>query len=220
MSDLATLRNRVEQKLWDTGNAVWTTEALDEAIWEALDEYSQVLPQTSSEVLTLAADGREIDVSTLAGLLNITRVYWPYDSSEEIWPPNRVNGFRLDWIAGDPVLVLTAFNGDQPQSGDEVKVWYTCRQTIEDLDLATETTIPAAHESLLVLGAAGHAVEGRSLDLLRISEVDPDLVSKYEKWAESRLKEYRACLEQLRGEAARGGESWGNGWELDKWEGG
>jgi hypothetical protein len=218
MSDLATLRNRVEQKLWDTANEVWSTEALDEAIWEALDEYSQALPQTSSEVLTLAADGREIDVSTLDGLLNVTRVYWPYDSTEEIWPPNRVNGFRLDWIAGDPLLVLTSFEGAQPQAGDEVKVWYTCRHMIEDLDLATETTVPAVHESLLVLGAAGHAAQGRSLDLLRISEVDPELVTKYEKWAEGRLSEFRASLELLRGEAARGGESWGTGWSLDKWE--
>jgi hypothetical protein len=218
MSDLATLRGRVEQKLWDTANDVWSTEALDEAIWEALDEYSQALPLATADELTLTAAGRSIDVSTLDGLLNVTRVYWPYDSSQETWPPNRVNGFRLDWIGGDPLLVLTSFEGAQPQVGDEVKVWYTCRHTIEDLDLATGTTVPAVHESLLVLGAAGHAAQGRSLDLLRISEVDPDLVTKYEKWAEGRLSEFRASLELLRGEAARGGESWGAGWSLDKWE--
>jgi hypothetical protein len=218
MSDLATLRGRVERKIWDETNAVWSDDVIDEAIWEALDEYSQALPLAAEEVLTLAASGRTIDVSTLSGLLFVTRVYWPYDSTEEIWPPNQVRGFRLDWVAGDPYLVLTAYAGAEPQTGDEVKVWYTSRQTIEDLDLATETTVPAVHESLLVMGAAGHAVQGRSLDLLRISEVDAELVTKYEKWAEGRLKEFRASLELLRGEAARSGESWGAGWSLDKWE--
>ena len=218
MSDLATLRGRVETKIWDETNAVWSDDVIDEAIWEALDEYSRVLPLAAEEVLTLTAAGRTIDVSTLSGLLSVTRVYWPYDSTEEIWPPNQVKGFRLDWVAGDPYLVLTAYDGTAPQAGDEVKVWYTCKQTIEDLDLATETTVPAAHESLLVMGAAGHAVQGRSLDLLRISEVDADVVTKYEKWAEGRLSEFRASLEQLRGAAARGGESWGSGWSMDKWE--
>jgi hypothetical protein len=219
MSDLATLRGLVERKLWDETNAVWSDDVIDQAIWEALDEYSRMLPLAAEEVLTLAAAGRSIDVSSITGLLSVTRVYWPYDSSEEIWPPNQVKGFRLDWVAGDPYLVLTAYDGTEPQTGDEVKVWYTCRQTIEDLDLATGTTVPALHESLIVLGAAGYAVQGRGLDLLRISEIDPDLVTKYEKWAEGWLQEFRAKLEQLRGESARAGESWGTGWELDKWEG-
>lgn len=219
MSDLATLRGRVEVKIWDETNDVWSDDVIDAAIWEALDEYSQALPLAAEEVLTLAASGRTIDVSSLTGLLSVMRVYWPYDSSEEIWPPNLVRGFRLDWVAGDPYLVLTAYDGSEPQTGDEVKVWYTSRQTIEDLDSATETTVPAVHESLLVMGAAGHAVQGRSLDLLRISEVDADLVSKYEKWAEGRLSEFRASLELLKNAAARGGESWGTGWGLDKWEG-
>jgi hypothetical protein len=197
---------------------VWSDDVIDEAIWEALDEYSRVLPLAAEEEVTLTASGRTIDVTALTGLLSVTRVYWPYDSTEEIWPPNQVRGFRLDWVAGDPYLVLTAYDGSEPQSGDEVKVWYTCRQTIEDLDSATETTVPAAHESLLVLGAAGHAVQGRSLDLLRISEIDADLVTKYEKWAQDRLSEFRASLEQLRSAAARGGESWGSGWSMDKWE--
>jgi hypothetical protein len=218
MSNLAELEVRVAGVLWDVSQAVWSQEVLEEAIRTALDAYSQVVPQGTSAVVTLAAAGRQLDIFMLDGLLNVTRVYWPYDSTEETWPPNRVKGFRLDWIATNPVLTLTAFDGPQPQTGDEVKIWYTCRHTIEDLDEADETTLPEQHESLLVLGAAGHAVQGRSLDLLRISEVDPDLVSKYERWAEGRLAEFRAGLEVLRGQAARGGESWGEGWRLDKWE--
>jgi hypothetical protein len=219
MSDLATIRARVERKLWDETNAVWSDDVIDEAIWTALDEFSQVFPQTTSEVITLDADGREIDISDLDGLLNVTRVYWPYDSSEETWPPNRVKGFRLEWIAGDPILTFTAIDGDQPQTDDEVKIWYTCRQTIDDLDSETETSLNSLQETLIIIGAAGYAVQGRGLDLLRISEIDPDLVTKYEKWADGRLLEFRAKLEQLRGESARAGESFATPWTLDKWDG-
>jgi hypothetical protein len=218
MSNLAEIRGRVRKKLWDVSQAVWSDELLEQAIRTALDAYSQILPQGSSAVVSLAAGGRQLDLFMLDGLLNVARVYWPYDSTEETWPPNRVRGFRLDWIATNPLLTLTAFDGQQPQAGDEVKIWYTCRHTLEDLDEADQTSLPEAHESLLVLGAAGQAVQGRSLDLLNISEMDPDLVNKVERWAEARLQEFQAQLQVLRAEATRGGESWGEGWRLDKWD--
>jgi hypothetical protein len=218
MSTLAEIRDRVEAKLLDGTNVIWDTDTIDEAIRTALDEYSLALPFTKDEVIDLAADGREIDLSGIDGLLKVTEVRWPYDSTTEQWPPNRVRGFYLYWNEGAPVLQLNQIDGDQPQSGDEMRIWYVIRQTIEDLDAADTTTVPAVHESLLVLGAAGLCVDGRSLDLLRVTEIDPGLVTKYEKWAEARLKEFRASLELLRGEQARCGSSWGAGWSVDKWD--
>jgi hypothetical protein len=219
MSTLAEIRDRVEAKLLDATNVIWSTDTIDEAIRTALDEYSLALPATKDEVITLAAAGREIDLSGVDGLLKVTQVRWPYDSDVEQWPPNRVRGFYLYWNDGAPVLELNQIDGGQPQIGDEVRVWYIVRQAIEDLDLAAATTVPAVHESLIVLGAAGLSVDGRSLDLLRVTEIDPGLVTKYEKWAEARLKEFRASLELLRGEQARCGSSWGAGWSVDKWDG-
>ena len=34
----------------------------------------------------------------------------------------------------------------------------------------------------------------------------------------AQLKQFRDGLDQLRAMEARGGASWGNGWELDKWD--
>ncbi len=218
MSDLTVLRGRVELKLSDVGNVIWSTDALDEGIQSALDEYNAVMPAKAEETLTLAAAGREIDLSEIDGLIKVTEVWWPYDSDAEIWPPNRVLGWYQFTSADGPVLFLNQIDGAQPQAGDEVRIWYTLRQAIEGLAGATEGTLPLDHESLLVLGAAGHAVQGRALDLLRVTEVDPGLVAKYEKWADDRLKEYRASLEILRSEQARSGVSWGPGWAVDKWE--
>ena len=217
MSTLAELRDRIEQTLLDTTNTIWSTDALDEALRAALAEYNLVLPAKVVDDITLTEAGREIDLSDIAGLLKVTEVWWPYDSTAQPWPPNRVRGWYLYDGSEGKVLFLNQIDGAEPQSGDEVRIWYTVMQTIEDLDLAAATTVPAEHESLLVLGASALAVSGRGLDLLRVTEIDPGLVDKYSKWAEARLKEFRASLEVLRGEAARCGSSWGPGWSVDKW---
>jgi hypothetical protein len=46
MSTLAEIRDRVEAKLLDETNVVWSTDTIDEAIRTALDEYSLALPYT------------------------------------------------------------------------------------------------------------------------------------------------------------------------------
>jgi hypothetical protein len=104
------------------------------------------------------------------------------------------------------------------RSDDEVRIWYTVRQAIEDLDLAAATTVSPVHESLLVMGAAARAVSSRDVDLLRITEIDINQVARYEKWAAERLAEFRASLQLIRGEEARSGASWGPGWSVDKWD--
>jgi hypothetical protein len=85
MSTLAEIRDRVEAKLLDETNVIWSTDTIDEAIRSALDEYSLALPATMDEVITLEAAGREIDLSDIAGLLKVTQVRWPYDSGVEQW---------------------------------------------------------------------------------------------------------------------------------------
>jgi hypothetical protein len=117
MSTLAELRDRVEVTLSDATNTIWSTDVLDEAIQSALDEYSQVLPVKAVEVITLTAAGREIDLSGVAGLLKVTEVWWPYDSTSEVWPPNRVRGFYQYTTVDGPVLFLNQLDGDEPQIG-------------------------------------------------------------------------------------------------------
>ena len=62
---LADLRDRLEEILADTGNAIWSTGNLDEAIRQAVHEYSLARPQEQQTSITLTADGREISTSTI-----------------------------------------------------------------------------------------------------------------------------------------------------------
>lgn len=77
MSTLAQLRDLVELDLDDAGNATWSTDDIDRGIEKALRDYSQVNAQQAVGTVTLAADGREVSISTLTGLTRVVKVWFP-----------------------------------------------------------------------------------------------------------------------------------------------
>jgi hypothetical protein len=111
MSTLAEIRDRIEEMLMDTTNAIFTSDLLDESIRQALDQYNYVNPLTMETVITLPGDGREIALSGISGLVKVLDVWWPYDSAatEETWPPNRVRDRR-----GGSRVVLQASDDREP----------------------------------------------------------------------------------------------------------
>ena len=136
MSTLAEFRDRVEQVLQDTGNAIWDTATIDESLKHALDQYNGVNPVHMETVIVLPGDGREIALSGITGLIDVLDAWWPYDSvaTAETWPPNRVAGWRLWWDDAQPLLFLEIDAGAQPKTDEEVRIWYTKRHTIEGLE--------------------------------------------------------------------------------------
>jgi hypothetical protein len=222
LSTLSQIRDRVEATLMDVANAIWDTATLDESLRQCLDEYTAVFPLMSETVIVLPGDGREIAIESLAGMLEVLEVWWPYDSdaATEAWPPNRVRGFRVYWDDARPVLFLDLVGGDQPQQDDEVRIWYAKAQTIQDLDSAAVTTVLTSHESQLVKGAAGHAALSRMADLIEDGSIDLYGVGLLATWGRTREREWASFLEGLRRQSARRGVPWGSGWALDKWDSG
>ena len=106
-------------------------------------------------MITLPGDGREIALSDLTGLTEVTQVWWPYDfdAASETWPPNKVKGWRLWWDDAQVVLFLDIIDGSQPQTDEEVRIWYVIPHTIQDVDSADSTTIQDAHITKIVEGA-------------------------------------------------------------------
>ncbi len=213
---LATLRARVQLFLSDTGATAYTTDLVDEAIRQALSEYSEVLPRHVDTCLTLPAAGREIALDSLTDLVAVTDVYWPYDSLEESWPPNRVAGFSLNFDDGQPLLTLTSKTGSQPQAGDELRLWYTTPQHLDGLDGAAGTTILPTHESWLVLGAAGYAAIQRAGDVSATYTETARTQANLEAWGQMRLAQFRSKLAQFAITATQRGQTFGAGWKLDE----
>lgn len=185
MSNLAAIRDRVEQQLVDTGNAIWSTGLIDEGLRQALAEFSLALPVHQITTLTLSSDTYELDISTISGLLDVDRLWLPYTAASPENPPNWI-GFD-HWRDND-ILYLGEYQG---QSGDVARIFYTAVQTIEDLDSATSTTLTALQESILVNGGAGFAATSRSLDLQEQVTLGTRVTKEIQTWGERRLQSFR-----------------------------
>ncbi len=215
---LATLRARVQVLLSDSGATAYTTTAIDEAIRQAMNDYSEIWPRQLDTVLTLPAAGREIALNSLADLTNVTAVYWPYDSLAEAWPPNLVTGFSLTFDDGQPLLTLTSKTGAQPQADDELRLWYTTPQTLDGLDGAAGTSVNITHESWIALGAAGYAALLRAGDVSATYTESAQTQANLEQWGAMCLAQFRAKLAQLSLTATQRGQPFGAGWKLDDYD--
>jgi len=203
MSTLTILRDRAEQRLLDNSNAIFTTGLLEECVRLALHEYSGVSPQRVIGTITLGADGREVALSSLTGLLTVDRVWYDYDAADPDEPP-QWRRFEV-W----PGNILYLPGATEPASGEVLRVYYTRLHTLNGLDSASVTTIPADHYSLLVEGAAGYAATSREVDLTELVAMSEDAVGQLRAWGESRLGWFRGRLAELRPRELAGPVSWG-----------
>jgi hypothetical protein len=157
---LATLRDRVELILADSGNAIWSTDDIDEGIRQALHEYSKVRPLRAISTLSISSTGREVDASSLTGILGVQEIWCTYTSSDPEFPPNR-RAFTY-WPDEQTIYVHDDY---EPTSGDTMRVFFTKLQTLNGLDSATATGFLDDDETLIAIGAAGYAATSRAVDL-------------------------------------------------------
>ena len=210
---LTTLRDRVELILADSGNAIWSTDDIDEAIRQALHEYSKTRPLRAVSTLSLGADSREIDVSSLSGLLGVSGAWIPYTSTDPEYPANVVP-FEF-WPDQGKIYVVGAY---EPQNGDTARIFYTKLQTLNGLDSATSTTFPGDDETLIASGAAGYAATSRAVDLAERVTLDRLTAQQVRAWGLAKLQEFRSGLKAVAKRMAL--ESPGNVElsALDRWE--
>jgi hypothetical protein len=183
---LADIRDRVEARLQDSTNATWSTADLDEAIRTALEQYSKYNPQHVLGTVTLSAtDAREIDISSFIGLLRVEKVWWDYDSSDPSYPPN----FRQFEVWPGDILYID--DRELPAENDVVRVWYTKMHTIEDLDSAGATTVPADDEGTIVTGACHFAAQMRVAELAETLPAHDDVLKTLEDYADEQGKNFR-----------------------------
>ena len=189
---LASLTDRVEEILADSSNAIWSTTNIEEAIRQALHEYSQARPQDTIGTLTFAADSREISTSTLTTLLNVLEIWVPYTAAAPEYPPN-VRAFRF--FADASLIYVTG--PYSPVDEDVMRVFYTALQLIDDLDSAASTTVPDDDISTLAHGAAGFAATTRALDLSEQISVDRQAGDAVHEWGQRKLVDFRLQLAQI-----------------------
>ena len=205
MSTLAQLEARVSARLIDATNVTFTIATIDEALRTALAYYSDAYPLTRDSTITVTTAGREQDLSALTGLISVLDVWWPYQASPEVWPPNQVPGFHLWWNNAVPKLLISAQSGAQPQTNDVIRVWFTQQHTINGLDGAGATSCLPIHETGIVDGASAYAVISEMRHQIGSIHVDPQQVASLNQWSTERLNEFRGWLGLIHQFAATAG---------------
>jgi hypothetical protein len=196
-TDLDTLRDQVEQILMDSGNAIWATTDIDAAIRQALAEYSKIRAVHTADTVDADADTHELDISDLSGLIGIVRVWCPYDEATD-YPPAWIS---FEYWADLGILYLPG----GIVAGETARIFYDALQTLEGLDEADATTLPADDWSLIATGAAGYAAMSRALDLGEQVTLDRDVPQRAKTWAGDKLQAFRQGLATVaRAEALKG----------------
>ncbi|NPV08256.1 MAG: hypothetical protein HPY83_09895 [Anaerolineae bacterium] len=198
--DIGGYRAALMDLLKDRAGSSWTEEELDAALSLALADVSQRLPLSLSGDVTLDLGGREVPLASLAGLLWVEEVWWPYEGGS--YPPNVVPFEVRDGVAHLYTVV-------EPAPGDMVHVLYAGEHTISGLEGASETTVPREWLSLLVTGAAGYAALAKAASMAREYSWPSGAARMMSDWGQSMLALFRARLKALRPASAPAWVSWG-----------
>lgn len=212
MSDLAALRDLVELDLDDTSNAIWSTADVDRGIKRALREYSQANPQKVVGTISLAADGREVSLSTLTGLIRVVRVWYPYTAADPEYEPAWV---RFHEYAG----TLYVISDSEPQSGEVVRVYYHKEHTIKDLESATSTTVLLEDEEVIVTGAGAYCAMQEARSAVGQAGVSGETPEHWLKWAITQMDAFHRGLRLIRAREVMKLDKrvplWREGWQRD-----
>jgi hypothetical protein len=166
----------------DEDSERWTDDELDRAISRAVAELSEHLPLESAADLTTTAGSRELDLGSLSGRVMVAAVEYPAGEF-----PRRFQPFSL-W--GDTLTLL----GEEVPDGSDATVYYGTLHTLD----AQGGTLPALHEDLVALGAAGYAAVEQSVYAVnRVNAGGASVPADLRKWGKDRLDRFRAELRRL-----------------------
>jgi hypothetical protein len=93
---------------------------------------------------------------------------------------------NLIWDAGTVTEGIRSAIGEYGTAGEAAV-------TLNGLDSAAATTLPAVHDTVIVLGAAGYAATARAADRAEAFQLGSESAD-LKAWGEARLKEFRGML--------------------------
>jgi hypothetical protein len=172
---------RVRQDLKDTDeqNYIWTDDEIGAAIGRAVTEYSlHALIEQQTDITTTDGD-RELDISELSGLLQVVSVEFPLDKFPR---------YMQHWERYAGHLYM-----EDEGDGSDARVRWLKKHTLD-----SETTIPAEHEEIIVLGATGYlAMSAAAYTVDRATIAGHYGTISYKAWGKERLDRYDKRLKQV-----------------------
>jgi hypothetical protein len=172
---IAGYRTAILALLADAGKVIFTDLDVDQALRWALTEYSihrplirtyqySVLGPTAIHTMPLTFITRQV-----------TKV--------ELWNALPDSVIELGFYAYRPDEQWVINTRDHIQSGEVLTIYYTDVHQVDGLDLAAGTTVPAADESWLQVGAAGRAALMRAMNRIENIGMNQNEVQQYRQLA-------------------------------------
>ena len=180
--NLVEMRARVRQDLMDEDALayLWTNDQVDGAIQRAVLEYSHHAAAEKISDLPTTLDSRELDISTLTGLLFLDSIEFPIGYA-------RPHLQRFTFYSG------RAFMHDEGD-GTDARVKWRQKHTLA----AGSTTIPAHHDEVIVLGATAHLAMSMSASIVDKATISgPRGTVNYLQWGHQRMVLYQQQLRTL-----------------------
>jgi hypothetical protein len=155
MSAIATYRIAVSALLYDPSNVIFTTAEIDQALLWALLEYSYKRPLVRTYDYSVIG---KTTIHTLPADFTARQII-----KVELWDSDPEKIYELVAFCSviDEQWVVDTLA--ERKTGDVLQISYSAVHQIDGLDSAAGTTIPLADETLLEIGAAGHAAQMRSV---------------------------------------------------------
>jgi hypothetical protein len=180
--NLGDMRTLVERDLHDESNETWSTDEIDRAIQQAVQQFSYAIPveDTSTES---SLSSRDIDISSLSTRVIIQAVEYPSG--------NYPQTFVRFSVWGDTLSLLVDTEPDGPY---DAKIYYGKMHT---LDVST-STISTAHEWLIALGAVGYALSQWGAEAINNVNVGGSAAARaYKRLGDAKLSYFRRQLKVL-----------------------
>jgi hypothetical protein len=191
MSAIAAYRTAVLALLTDASMAIFSSNDVDQALRWVLAEYSSKRPLIRTYQFS-------VDTSTGTHLLpadfitrHITRVQL-YNADPDATIDLVYNAYQVDeqWVINTRLFVA---------AGEVLQIMYSAIHQIDGLDGAAGTTVPDADETLLQLGAAGHAAQMRAINRVETINMNPDVARTYRETAIVFLARFATMLTSVPG---------------------
>ena len=184
--DLATMRTNIRRDLHDedAANYRWTDDELDRHIQHAMLDISQAVPlqQESSGIVIPTPASKDIDISSLTGLILVDAVEYP-----TLEDPKRYRQFAV-WGT-----TLTLLIDETPTAGEPVNIRYSGVHTIT----VSTCSLPSHLEDLCPVGAGAYAaIEWASYSINQLNVGGAPTPADYLKWAQDRMEFYHNELKR------------------------
>ena len=181
--NLATMTARVREDVQDEdeANYRWTDDQVEGAIERVVREFSIVAPIEEQDDIATVESSRDLDISSLSGLVRVESVEFPIGEN-----PCYYQKFRI-WQD-------TLQMADEGDGGDARVKWYK-EHTLD----AESSTIPSQFEEIIVLGATGYLASSASVYTVDKATIAGKWATiNFLKWGEQRLERYEKKLKALK----------------------